>query len=62
MIDYDGVIDMVSDMEDCEKLLGRKGRFVGGMVHISIKDLADISRNRTQPQAVKGLVDMSLNN
>lgn len=30
-----------ADMETVETLLGRKGRFVGDMVHISIADLAE---------------------
>ena len=32
------------DMETVENFLKRKGRFVGDMVHISIKDLANIIR------------------
>lgn len=41
MPDYGGVIEMTNNMEIVEKLLMRKGRFVGDMVHISIADLAE---------------------
>jgi hypothetical protein len=38
------VVKVVDDMETIESLLGRRGRFVGDMVHISIKDLAECIR------------------
>jgi hypothetical protein len=36
----DEIKQMVSDMEIIETFLGRKGFFVGNMLHISIKDIA----------------------
>ena len=40
------LMKQVNDMETIETLLGRKGRFVGDMVHISIKDLAHCINTR----------------
>jgi hypothetical protein len=42
--DVPGILSMVSDMETIETFVGRKGRFVGDMVHISIADLAALIR------------------
>jgi hypothetical protein len=43
-MDIKQIQKMVKDMETVDNFLKRKGRFVGDMVHISIKDLADIIR------------------
>lgn len=40
----DKLLQMVNDMETIEKFIGRKGRFVSDMFHISIKDLAKCIR------------------
>lgn len=39
--DIQETTNMVTHMEIVEGYLGNKGRFVGDMVHISIKDMAD---------------------
>lgn len=47
---------MVKDMETVETLLGRKGRFVGDMVHISIADLAEcIIKAKAKDHADRGI-------
>ena len=47
LIDLGKTLKMVDDMEVVEKFIGRKGRFVGDMVHIKISDLAKAIKNRT---------------
>lgn len=44
MADHTQITDMVRDMETVEALLGSKGRFVGDMVHVGIKELAVCAR------------------
>jgi hypothetical protein len=54
--DMQKIRDMVENMEVVESILGRKGRFVGDMVHISIVDLAECIRKALQqkPAVLEG--------
>lgn len=54
----DAILKMVDDMEVVETFLSPKGRFVGDMVHISIKDLAKVFRTELErAQRIRGLLN-----